>query len=138
MEAGLLMADEAQVIYEYVNGSTISFKTNDLKITYHRWGMKISRRPNGIMHVDDPGIEYRIFTFTAVITGAVMKTLNDVQMAAITYSGAYPRITKIRFDGGGSNEITNIEVAIPDGGLTVSDLGNGEWGIQCTMEEKTD
>ena len=131
------MADE-QVIYEYTDGNTIDFPTNDLQWTYRRWGMKISRRPNGKMHVDDPGIEYRVFTFSSVITGAVMKTLDTVQMAAITYSGAYPRITKIRFDGGGSNEITNIEVAIPDGGLTVSDLGNGQWGVQCTMEEKTD
>lgn len=130
------MADEAQVIYEYVDGSTISFKTNDLAISYHRHGLSISRRPDGKMYVDDPGIEYRMFSFSAIITGATLKTFHDVQMAAITYSGVYPRITKIRFDGGGSNEITNIEVAIVS--LTTTDLGNGFWNVQCTMEEKTD
>ena len=130
------MADEAQVIYEYVSGSTISFITNDLLISYHRHGFSISRRPDGLMHTDDPGIEYRKFTFSALIKGAVLKTLHDVQMAAITYSGGYPRITKIRFDGGGSNEITNIEIAIVS--LTTTDLGNGWWNVQCIMEEKTD
>ena len=130
------MADEAQIIYEYVNGSTISFKTNDLKITYHRWGQKISRRPDGKMHVDDPGIEYRKFSFSAVITGNTMDTLDGVQMAAITYSGAYPLIQKIYWDGDSTE--TNIEVVIPDGGLVTSDMGNGFWNVQITMEEKTD
>jgi hypothetical protein len=130
------MADEAQVIYEYTNGNTVEFKTDDLSITYHRHGMKISKRPDGKMYVDDPGIEYRKFTFSAVIPGADANEMNTVQMAAITYSGGYPRIQKIYLTG--ATTLTNIEVAIPDGGYTANDLGNGWWQVHCIMEEKTD
>jgi len=130
------MADEYQVVYEYSAGNTVSFKTDDLAITYHRHGMKISRRPDGKMYVDDPGVEYRVFKFSGWLTGATQDTLDSVQMAAITYSGAYPRIQKIYWNGATTE--TNIEVAIPDGGLTVHDMGNGWWLVECTMEEKTD
>jgi len=128
------MADVAQVIYEYAAASTISFKTNDLTISYHRYGFSISRRPDGKMHTDDPGIEYRKFTFSAIISGVTMNILNTVQMAAITYSGLYPRLTTINLDG--DTTLSNIEIAITS--LSSTDLGNGWWGIQCTMEEKTD
>ena len=117
------MADEAQVIYAYTAVGTVEFKTNDLSITYHRYGLKKSTRPDGKMYVDDPGVEYRKFSFTAIISGADMDELNTVHMAAITYSGLYPRITKIYFAG--ATTITDIEVFIPDGGLTGTDLGNG-------------
>ena len=130
------MADEAQVIYEYAAAATVEFKTNDLSITYHRHGLKKSTRPDGKMYVDDPGVEYRKFSFTAIISGADMNELNTVHTAAITYSGLYPRITKIYFAG--AVFITDIEVFIPDGGLTGSDLGNGFWHVNCLMEEKTD
>ena len=130
------MADEAQVIYAYTAAGTVEFKTNDLSITYHRYGLKKSTRPVGKMYVDDPGVEYRKFSFTAIISGANMNELNTVQMAAITYSGLYPRITKIFFVG--ATVIENIEVFIPDGGLTGTDLGNGFWHVRVLMEEKTD
>ena len=130
------MADEEQVIYQYTAAGTVPFRTNDLSITYHKDGLKKSTRPDGKMYVDDPGVEYRKFSFTAIISGADMKELNDVQIAAITYSGVYPRITKIYFAG--AVTITDIEVFIPDGGITGSDLGNGFWHIRALMEEKTD
>jgi len=130
------MADEAQVIYEYSAAQTVEFKTNDLSITYHRHGLQKTIRPDGKMYVDDPGIEYRKFSFSAVISGADMNELNTVHTAAITYSGLYPRIQKIYFTG--ATTITNVEVFIPDGGLTGTDLGNGFWLVRCLMEEKTD
>ena len=128
------MADEYQVIYECSDGNTISFKTDDLKVNYHRDGLKVSRRPDGKMYVDDPGVEYRTFVFSALISGNDMDTLDGVQMAAITYSGAYPRIQKIYWDGDSTE--TNIEVVLTS--LSSADLGNGWWHVEITMEEKTD
>jgi len=128
------MADEYQVVYEYTDGNTVSFKTDNLKVSYQRHGMRISRRPDGKMYVDDPGVEYRIFQFSAVISGATMDTLDGVQMAAITYSGGYPRIQKIYWNGATTE--TNIEIAIVQ--LSTTDMGNGWWMVECTMEEKTD
>ena len=127
------MADVYQMTYEYSDGNSISFKTNDLKVGHHRHGMRISRRPDGGMYVDDPGVEYRTFTFSAIISGNTMDTLDSVQMAAITYSGAYPRLTTLYWDGDSTE--TNIEVAITN--LESADMGNGWWHVTITMEEKT-
>jgi len=128
------MADEYQVIYEYSAGNTLSFKTNDLNITYNRLFMSITLRPDGKMYVNDPNKAQRVFTFSAIISGDDMNTLNTVQTGSITYSGAYPRIQKIYFDG--DTTITNVEVAIT--ALQTRDLGNGWWTVQITMTEKTD
>ena len=128
------MADEAQIIYEYSAAATISFKTNNLKIGYNRLFMTITARPDGKIYVDDPAIEQRTFTFSSIITGANMNTLNTVQTGAITYSGLYPRIQKIYFAG--ATTLTNIEVALT--ALTASDMGNGFWNCDITLTEKTD
>lgn len=130
------MVDVAQVIYEYTDGNSISFFTDDLEINYKRLFQTITTRPDGKTHVDDPAIARRVFTCSAVITGATYKTFQDVQMGAITYSGAYPRLTTINLDG--STTLTNIEVAIPTGGLTFQDLGFGMWLVSVTFVEKTD
>jgi hypothetical protein len=127
------MADEAQIIYEYTNGNTISFKTNNLKITYHRHFLEVAPRPDGNIYVDDPGAEQRVFTFSAIITGADMNTLDGVQMAAITYDATYPRIQKIYWDGATTE--TNIPIAIT--ALSTQDMGNGFWNVNITMEEYT-
>jgi len=126
------MADEYQVEYEYVNGSSIEFKTNDLKITPVRSHLKVDTRVDGTRVVTDPGYVHRKFTFSAVISGATMNTLHDIQVAAIVYTGAYPRITKIYWNGATTE--TNIEVALTD--LTTLDLGAGWWLVNITMEEK--
>jgi len=127
------MADEAQVIYEYSNGNTVEFKTNDLRIEWKRHFMTVEPRPDGNIYVNDPAVSQRIFTFSATISGADMNELNTVQTAAITYDGTYPRITKIYFSG--AVTITNIEIAVTS--LTGTDLGNGFWEVQCTMKEYT-
>jgi len=127
------MADVYQVIYEYINGSSISFKTNNLKIQYKRHGLSITRRPDGKLYVDDPGVEQRIFTCTALISGDTMDTLDGVQMAAITYDGTYPRLTKINWDGDSSE--SNITVALT--GLTTLDKGAGWWEVQLEFSEYT-
>ena len=128
------MTDEAQVVYEYTAGNTLSFKTDNLKITYNRLYMKVTPRPDGKIYVDDPTIIQRTFTFTSIITGTVLNTLNTVQTAVITYSGLYPRITKIYLIG--ATTLTNIEVAITS--LAATDLGSGMWQVEITMTEKTD
>lgn len=129
------MADEYQVIWEYTNGNTISFKTDDLQIIYRKPGFKTVVRVDGVKVVSDPGNRQYVFTFTADLSGDDMDTLDSVERGAITYTGAYPRIQKIYWDGDSTE--TNIEVAIPDGGLRVLDIGESGWTVAITMEEKT-
>ena len=124
------MADEAQIIYEYVNGSSISIKTNDLKIDPKRLFVKITARPDGNIYVDDPGIVQRIFSGTGIITGANANTLHDVQNAAITFDGNYPRIQKIYWTGATTE--TNIPVS---GHFVFDDLGSERWGVTFTLTE---
>jgi len=126
------MADEAQVIYEYVNGSTISFKTNNLSITYKRLFMTITSRPDGKIYVDDPAKPQRFFSCTSIITGSVLNTLNTVQTGSITYDATYPRLTTIYLAGG--TTLTNIEVVLTD--LKATDLGNGKWSVDVTFAER--
>jgi len=126
------MADEAQVIYEYVNGSTISFK-GSLKITYHRIGLTITTRPDGKIYVDDPGKKQRTFSCTSIITGAVYNTLNTVQTAAITYDATYPRLTTINLATGVT--LTNILVVL-DNGWTADDQGSGQWSVNLKFVER--
>ncbi len=128
------MADEYQVIWEYTNGNTISFKTDNLQIRYRKPGMRTDIRVDGIKVVTDPGNRQYIFTFTATLSGDDMDTLDSVERGAIDYTGAYPRIQKIYWDGDSTE--TNIEVAIPDGGLTVVDFGEAGWVVNIIMEEK--
>lgn len=126
------MADEAQVIYEYTNGNTISFKTNNLSITYKRLFMTVTSRPDGKIYVDDPNKAQRIFSCTSVITGSTLNTLNTVQTAAITYDATYPRLTTIYFAG--ATTITNVEVVLTD--LKATDLGSGMWSVDVTFMER--
>lgn len=126
------MADEYQIEYEYSAGNTLSFKTDDLAITYHRANMSVRTVIDGTRIVTDPGNAYRVFTFTAKISGNDMDTLDGVQMGSITYSGDYPRIKKIYWDGDSTE--TNIEVALT--ALTAKDLGSGRWQVSITLEEK--
>jgi len=126
------MVDEYQVIYEYSAAATISFKTNDLTITYTRPKMRVDVRVDGTIVVTDPGNSQKIFQFTARISGADMDTLNTVQSAAIVYTGDYPRIQKIYWNGATTE--TNIEVAMTE--LKVLDKGAGWWAVAVTMVEK--
>jgi len=126
------MADEYQVEYEYVSGSTISFKTDDLRIEPHRSGLYIDTRVDGIRVVTDPSHVYRIITCTSLLTGANMNTFHDVQMAAIVYTGGYPRIKKIYWHGTLYEE--NIEVALMT--VTTLDKGAGWWWVSLRFEEK--
>jgi hypothetical protein len=126
------MANEYQIIYEYTDGNTISFKTNDLSIQYIRHKLQVTPTIDGTIVVTDPAITQRIFTFSAIISGNDMDTLDGVQMASITYSGAYPKIQKIYWDGASTEE--NVEVAITS--LTTSDQGGGWWKVNITMAEK--
>jgi len=126
------MADEYQVEYEYSAGNTIQFKTDDLKIIPMRSNIRIDTRVDGTRVVTDPGHTYRIFTCTAFLTGTNMNTFHDVQMAAITYSGAYPRIKKIYWNGTTYEE--NIEVALVN--ISTLDRGAGWWHVSLRFEEK--
>lgn len=129
------MADEYQIEYEYTDGNTISFKTNDLEIDYHRPTLKVDTRVDGTRVVTDTGAAYRTFTFSAVIKSTDpknMKDLNDVQMGSITYSGAYPRIKKLYFDG--TNTESNIEVALTS--LKATQISHSSWRVNITLEEK--
>jgi hypothetical protein len=128
------MADEYQIQYEYTNGNTIDMKTNDLKIGVRRQFMTITTRPDGKMYVDDPTKIQRTFSGTCILSGADMNTLHDVQIAAITYSGGYPRIQKIYWNGATTE--TNIEVAMTK--CEGTDMGAGWWHLAFEFTEKTD
>jgi len=121
------------VVYEYTAGNTLSFPTNDLTITLRRPFLSIDVRPDGTMLVTDPNVVQRVFACTATLTGANAKTLHDLQIGSITYSGAYPRLTLITFATG--QTITNVEVAITE--CTFTDLGAGMWRVRMQFTEKT-
>lgn len=126
------MADEYQVEWEYVNGSSITFKTDDLNIEYINPRYREDVRVDGTIVVTDPGQSYRRFSFTALLTGDDMDTFDSVLVGAIDHTGAYPRITKIFWDGD-STEV-NIEVGRPK--VRTLDRGAGYWTVHITMGQK--
>ena len=127
------MADEAQIIYEYVNGSDVSIRTNDLIITYERIHVQRTLRPDGNFYVDDPDKPRRIFTGTGIISGTDQNEMNTVQMGTITFDGSYPRIKKIYFTG--ATTLSNIVVELTT--FSAGDLGFGFWNVSFTMTEYT-
>lgn len=126
------MADEYQIEYEYVNGSTISIKASTVKAKTIRPHLKIYTRVDGTRVVSDTGYAYRVVTAQALISGNDADTLDAVQNASITYSGAYPRLKKIYWDGDSTE--SNVEVALMS--YDVSDVGGGWWSLQVVFEEK--
>ena len=126
------MADTAQVIYEHTAGNTISFFTENLKITYVRHFLKIVPRPDGNLFVSDPTVPQRNFTCSGIIDGDELNQMNTWLMAAITYSGSYPRLTTINLDG--DTTLSNVEVAIT--AFSVKDLGAGQWMATVAFTEK--
>ncbi len=126
------MADEYQVEYEYSDGNTISFKTDDMRVRTVRPHLRIDTRVDGTRVVTDSGIAYKVITCTAFLTGNDMDTLDSVQSAAIVYSGAYPRLKKIYWDGDSTE--TNVEVALMD--VNELDRGAGWWLVSLRFEEK--
>ena len=127
------MADEAQVIYEYTAGNTISFKTDNLTISYKRLFMTMTSRPDGKIYVDDPAKPQLTFSCTSIISGATLNTLNTVQTGSITYDATYPRLTSINL-ATGTSALTNIEVALTE--LKATDQGNGFWSVDVTFVER--
>jgi hypothetical protein len=126
------LVDEYHITYEYTAGNTITFKSNDLKVREARSHLRIDTRVDGTRVVTDPGHTYKIFTFSSIISGATMDSLDTVQSGVIDYTGAYPRVTVLYWNG--TTTETNIEVAITD--LVATDLGSGWWHVAVTMEEK--
>lgn len=127
------MADDYQIDWEYTNGNSIVFKTEDLTIKWERLYMEVQTRPDGNIYVVDPGKVKRTFSFTSVLTGATLNTLNTVYTAAITYDATYPRIKTIYLAG--ATTLTNIECAMTS--LTADDLGSGMWNVSVVLEEYT-
>lgn len=126
------MADEYQVEYEYSAGNTIIFKTDDMRVATVRPHLRIDTRVDGIRVVTDSGISYRVITCTALLDGNTMDALDAVQGAAIVYSGDYPRLKKIYWDGDSTE--TNVEVALMN--MNELDRGAGWWLMSLRFEEK--
>ena len=126
------MADEYQVEYEYSAGNTISFKTDDMRVATVRPDLRVDTRVDGVRVVTDSGISYRVITCTALLDGNTMDTLDSVQGAAIDYTGAYPRLKKIYWDGDSTE--TNVEVALMD--MNEIDRGAGWWLMSLRLEGK--
>ena len=127
------MADEAQIIYEYVNGSDVEIKTNDLKVRYFRHNVQRTVRPDGNIYVDDPGIGQRTFIGTGIISGTDQDEMDTVQMGVISFDGSFPRIKKIHWTGGTTE--TNIVIELTE--FSSDDLGFGFWNVTFTMTEYT-
>lgn len=126
------MAVTYQCTYEYVDGSTITFITNDMKVRIVRPLLKVHTMGDGTRKVSDPNVgDYLEITCTSIITGNTMDTLHSVQTGSITYSGAYPRLTVIYWDGDSTE--TNYEVALTE--LEAQDLGN-YWRVSLTFTGK--
>jgi len=129
------MVDVYQVTFEYSAGNSVTFKTDNLTITYDRPFLSMTPRSDGAMIVTDAGVGVRSFAFSATITGAEANTLDGVLMAAIDYTGAYPRITVINWSGAATE--TNVEVFVTRNGCSLRDMGSGEWLCTMKMMEKT-
>lgn len=126
------MANEYQVEWEYSDGNSVEIKTNDLKITINR---KIyeDHVVDGTIIITDTDHYQRVFSCSAMIPAADANTIHDQMIAGtIDYTGAYPRLTTIYWDG--STTETNIEVYISQ--ITLQDMGDGYWQIQLQMKEK--
>jgi hypothetical protein len=127
------MADEAQCIYEYTNGNTISFK-GVLDIVPTRPFETTTIRPDGNIYVDSPGISQLVITCSnALINGTDFNTLLTVQRAAITFDATYPRLTTIYLKTGVT--LTNEQVVMTS--CKGTDMGNGYWMCNLTFEEYT-
>ena len=125
------MVDTYQIVYEYSAGNSISFKSNDMSVDYHRleW---TDTRVDGTRVVTTTGIGWRTFSGTAIISGGTMDTLDGIQSGAIVFTGAYPRLTVIYWDGDSTE--TNVEVRMTT--LRVLDKGQGWWLVALGFEEK--
>ena len=125
------MVNEYQITYEYTNGNTVEMRTEDLKVRVMRPHLKVHTRVDGVRVVSDTGHTYRIFACTALLSGDDAKELHDVQNAAITYDGTYPRIQKIYFDGDSTE--SNIVVAMTT--FEILNIGVSGWSCSIVMEE---
>ena len=127
------MADEFQIQWEYSNGNTIDFKTEDLKIRINRPYFRIDTRVDGVKVVTDLDFKQRIFTFSSIISGADMNTIHDQLIGgAIVYTAEFPNIEKIYWTGATTED--GIEVAITS--FEAQDLGHERWRVAITMTEK--
>lgn len=126
------MADEYQCTYEYTDGNTITWKTDNLKVTVVRPHLRIDTRVDGTRVVTDSGQSYRVITCSTLLNGNDMDTLDSVQGAAIVYSGGYPRLQTLYWDGDSTE--TNIEVGLVS--VDATDLGAGWWWVSLRFEEK--
>jgi len=125
------MVDTYQIVYEYSAGNSISFKSNDMSVDYHRleW---TDTRVDGTRVVTTTGIAWRTFSGSAYISGNTMDTLDGIQTGAIVFTGDYPRLTVIYWDGDSTE--TNVEVRMTS--LRVLDKGQGWWLVAVGFEEK--
>lgn len=126
-----MMADEYQIEYEYTDGNTISFKARTT-IDIIRPHLRVTTRVDGTRVVTDSGQSYVVITAQALMDGNTVDTLYGVQTGAITYTGAYPRLKKIYWDGDSTE--ANIEVALMK--TTLADQGDGWWTVTLRFEGK--
>lgn len=126
------MVDEYQIEYEYTNGNKISVKADSVNIDIIRPHLRVTTRVDGTRVVTDSGFSYPVITCTAMLSGDDADTLYGVQSGAITYTGAYPRLQKIYWDGDSTE--TNVEIALVDTKLI--DMGDGWWTVSLRFEGK--
>ena len=135
------MVDQ-QVTYEHsaVSG-TIAFRTSNLRIRRVFLGKGTDTHADGVIKAYDANRYQRIFTLTAIMSGAEYKAFDDLMSPGAglepDYTTAYPRFTKVFY----TNTLSwlNVEVicteedAAPSGRLE----GDQAWAVTLKFEEKT-
>lgn len=119
--------------YEHSAGVTLDIPAENLKLSFRRPFLSIYTRPDGTKIVSDPNVYQRVFSCTALLSGANVNTLNGWLVGSITYSGDYPRLKTVYLAA--ATTLTNIEVAITR--CEATDLGNGLWSVAFEFTEKT-
>lgn len=140
------MATTPQIQYEHSVGVTLDFDTNNMELTFMLTGKEFiprtkaagtAAKANDGVTVD-PNNGYRVITCTSLLTAANVITLTGWLLPASspTY-GTYPRLTKVKFDGGGTNEYTNMKCVIVGRPKVVS-AGDNRYWVTVTFQERTD
>lgn len=121
---------------------TIAFKTSNLRIRRVFIGKGTDIHEDGVIKAYDANRYQRIFTLTALMSGAEYKAFDDLMSPGAgsepDYSTAYPRFTKVFYTN--TLSWTNVEVicteldAVPSGRLE----GDMAWAVTMKFEEKSE
>lgn len=119
-------------IWEYANGSTLTFKAEGLNIQYDT-GVSVDMAVDGTLVVQDTANTKRTLTFNCLLNGDDTDTLDALIMASsIVYTGIYPHIQFLYWDA--DSKETQLECAMTQARSVPE--GNNMWRWFITLEQK--